>query len=159
MRKVAQFLHVASRVLAICAVLAGLAAGLLTVSVVAAFICFDSCPTREDFFSSRVLPGTVQFMMPCVVLEVLALAVFLAYCVATHQPRRTIAPILFFLIGGLVGVAALDALLQHGQATLPNEDGILLEGPVEAWVQLWGWVLLLVAGAWSGVLAYLQWRR
>ena len=159
MQKVAQFLHVASGVLAICAVLAGLAAGLFMATFGSALICFDTCPTREDFFSPRG-PIAVQLMTPCVVLAVLALVAFVAYCLVTRQGRRVVMPILFLLVGGLIGFAALDALLQHGQATLPvGEDGLVAETPAQAWAQLWGLALTLVAGAWSGVLAYLQWRR
>lgn len=159
MRQVVQSLLFASqRFLALCAVLAGLAAGLFALSFGTAFICFDTCPTREFYFA-HLGPGTVQLMTPCIVLEVLALAAFLVYCLATRQPRRTIRPILFFLLGGLVAVAALDALLQHAQATLPvNSDGLLVESAVETWAQLWGLSLTLIAGAWSGVLSRLQWR-
>lgn len=159
MRQVIQFLRLASRGLAICAVLAGLAAGLLAGTIGAAFICFDTCPPRESYFSHLGL-GVVQVMTPCVVLEVLAVAAFVAYCLATQQTRRTIAPILFLLIGGLVGVVALVALLQHGQATLPVDSyGYLVETQAEAWAQQFGLVLALVAVAWSGVLVRLQWRR
>lgn len=159
MRQVVQFLLFVSRGLAICAVLAGVVTGLFALSFGPAFICFDTCPSRAVYFSN-LDSGMVQLMTPCVLLEALALAAFAAHCLAIGQVRRTIAPILFFLIGGLVGVAALGALLQYGQATLPvGEDGILLEGPAVAWAQQWGLALLLVAGAWSGVLARLQWRR
>ena len=64
---------------------------------------------------------------------------------------------------GLVGVAALSALAQHARAILPvwgdGEGDLLVEGPLLAWAALWGCSLMLVAGAWSGVLAYLQWGR
>lgn len=158
MRKVAQFLHVASRVLAICAVLAGLAPGLLT-AMFRGFVCFDTCTTREFYFSYAG-PTAVRVMTPCVVLELLALAVFLAYCLATRQARRAVIALLFLLVGGLVGGGVLNALLQHAQATLPvEEDGVLVRGPVEAWVGLWGLSLGLVASTWSGVFARMQWRR
>ena len=158
MRKVAQFLLVASRGLAICAVLAGLGVGLLDVYL-SPLVCFDSCPDR-DFYFSYLGPTAVRLMTPCIVLEVLAMAVFLAYSLATGQARRAVIALLVLLIGGLIGVAALSALAQHAQATLPSrEGGILLEGPLGAWVGLWGLALALVAGTWSGVLAYLQWRR
>jgi hypothetical protein len=161
MRHVVWFLPFVTRGLTICAVLAGLGAGLLEVFA-AQFVCVDSCPTR-DFYFSYLGPTAVRLMTPCVVLEVLAAAVFLPYCLATRQVRRALLVLLVLLVGGLVGVAALHALLQHAQAILPSgsqsEGGILLEGPVEAWAEQWGWALSLVAGAWSGALAYLQWRR
>src|SRR5215469_9506523 len=111
MQKVAQFLHVASRSLAICAVLAGIGVGFLQMTAGAAFVCFDSCVTREFMFSN-LGPGTVQALLPCVVLALLALGAFVAYGLATGQARRVLMPILFLLIGGLLGVAGLDALLQ-----------------------------------------------
>jgi hypothetical protein len=157
MRQVIKLLFVASRGLAICAMLAGLAAGLLAATVGAGFMCFDSCPTREDYFA-HLGPVAVQVMMPCILLEVLALAIFLAYCIAIGQAQRAVKPILFLLIGGLSGVAALYALLLYGQATVPvDPNGYLLDTPVQEWAQLWGLALMLVAVAWSGVLAYMQW--
>ncbi len=159
MRKVARFLHAASRVLAVCAVLAGVAVGFLQATIGAAVICVDSCVTRAFMFS-YLGPSTVQMLTPCVVLEMLALAAFVAYCLATGQARRTIMPILFLLVVGLVGVAGLDALLQHGQTTLPvDEGGFLIEASAQSWRALWGMAIMLVAGAWSGVLAYMQWQR
>jgi hypothetical protein len=102
-------------------------------------------------------------MTPCVVLEVLAVAVFLLYCLATRQLWRAGIAVLVLLVGGLAGVAALDALLLHAQATLPSATSaggeVLVEGPVEAWEAQWAGALMLIVGAWSGALAYLQWRR
>ena len=162
MRKVTQFLLFASRGLAICAVLAGLGVGLLMSSVLPDLVCFDSCPTHAEYFA-HLGPGTVQLMMPCVVLGVLAIAVFVTYCLATRQVRRAVLALLVLMVGGLVGVAALAALLQHAQATLPSASGsdccALLPDQLQAWAQEWGLALMLVAGTWSGVLAYLQWRR
>ena len=158
MQKVGQFLPYVVRGLAICAVLAGLAPGLLAVTF-GGFVCVDSCPTRSDYFA-RLGPNTVPWMTPCVVLEMLAVAVFLLYCLATRQARRAVLALLVLLVGGLVGVAALSALAQHAKATLPGDVGdLLVEGPLGAWERQWGLALMLVAGAWSGVLAYLQWRR
>ena len=72
MQKVTQFLLFASRGLAICAVLAGIGVGFLEASFGAAFVCFDSCPTREEMFPN-IGPGAVlQPLLPCVVLELLA---------------------------------------------------------------------------------------
>jgi hypothetical protein len=159
MQKVTQFLHVASRGLAVCAFLAGIGVGFLQMTAGAAFVCADSCVTRE-FMYSYLGPSAVQLLMPCVVLELLTLVAFLAYCLATGQARRVVMPILFLLVGGLLGVAGLDALLQHAQATLPVGEGdILIAGPVQSVRALWGLAILLVASVWSGVLAYLQWRR
>lgn len=158
MRQVVRLLHPASRGLALCAVLAGLAAGFLEAVVGAIFICVDSCSPRDVYFS-HLGADVVRVMTPCVVLELLALTAFVGYCLATRQARRAILPILFLLVGGLIGVAALDAFLLHGQATLPvDEGGFLLENPTQTWAQFWGMSILLVAVAWSGVLAYMQWR-
>jgi hypothetical protein len=92
------------------------------------------------------------------VLEALAFGAFLAYCLATRRTRRALIALLVLLVGGLVGVAALVALARHAQATLPVGDGgLLAEAPLVAWQSQWGLSLALVAGGWSGVLAYLQW--
>jgi hypothetical protein len=54
-------------------------------------------------------------------------------------------------------------LPEHAQATLPSASGsdccALLPDKLQAWQRLWGGALMLVGGGWSGVLAYLQWRR
>jgi hypothetical protein len=161
MRHIVWFLPFVTRGLALCAVLAGLCAGLLW-AFAASFVCVDACPTR-DFYFSYLGPSTVRTMTPCIVLEVFAVAAFVAYSLATRQVRRAVFVALVLVVGGLVGVAALDALLQHAQVTLPSEGHLLVdilqEGPVEAWAHLWGLALTLVAGAWSGVLALLLWRR
>jgi hypothetical protein len=159
MRKVVQVLPYVTRVLAICAVLAGIGVGFLQATFGSAFVCFDSCVTREFMFS-YLGPSTAQMLLPCVVLELLALVAFVAYCLATGQARRVVMPILFLLIWGLVGVAGLYALLQHAQTTLPvDQDGVLIPESARSFRTLWGLAILLVAGVWSGVLAYLQWRR
>ncbi len=157
MRQVIKLLFVASRGLAICAMLAGLAAGLLAATVGAGFMCFDTCPSRDDYFANLGFVA-MQVMMPCILLEMLALAVFLAYCIATGQAQRAVKPIRFLLIGGLAGIALLYILLRYGQATVPvDPNGYLLETPAQEWAQLWGLALMLVALGWSGVLAYMQW--
>lgn len=161
MRQVVQVLHFASRGLAVCALLAGLALGLLGIQF-AGFICFDTCPTRDAYFAG-LGPRTVRAMTPCLVLAVLAVAIFLLYCLATRQARRVVISLLFLLVGGLVGVAALGALAQHAQATLPVWGGdagdLLRETPASEWARQWALALTLVWGTWSGILAYLQWRR
>jgi hypothetical protein len=161
MRHVVGVLPVVTRGLAVCAVLAGLGAGLLE-TYAPNFVCVDVCPSR-DFYFAYVGPTAVRIMTPCVVLEVLAVAACVAYCLATRQVRRAVIVPLVLLVGGLVGVAALAALLQHRPAALaselPSGGGILRERPVAAWVHQWGLALTLVAGAWSGMLAWLQWRR
>jgi hypothetical protein len=118
MRKVAQFLLVASRGLAICAVVAGLGVGLLDVYL-SHLVCFDSCPDR-DFYFSYLGPTAVRVMTPCIVLEVLAMAAFVTYCLATRQVQRAVLAFLVLLVGGLAGIAALAGLLQRAQATLPR---------------------------------------
>ncbi len=158
MRRSILALLIMSRVLAVCAVLAGLAAGLLASTILVGFTCFDSCPSRTDFLSR--MPAEARLLIPCVVLAALALLFFLAYCLDTRQPRRANVAILFFLAGGLIGVAALAGLVQIAHATLPiHEDSPEFAHAVVGWAQLWGLSLLLVAVVWSGVLAALLWRR
>jgi hypothetical protein len=156
MRKAARPLLYASRALAICAVLAGLAMGLIGMMAIG-FTCFDSCPSPEQFFP-RLLPEAVFVLKPCVALEALALAFFLVYCAITRQPRRAVVVILILLGVGLTGLAVINALIQQAQATLPiNSDGLLEEGPVAAWGRLWALALEIIAGVWSGALVVLQW--
>jgi hypothetical protein len=159
MRRVVYVLPFVTRGLALCAVLAGLGAGLLQATIGTAFICFDTCPSSAYYFA-HLGPTAVQILTPCVVLEALAMAAFVPYCLATRQTRRAVLALLVLLVGGLVGIAALAELLQHAQATLTGEEGDqLLADQLQALTQEWGLALMFVAGAWSGVLAYLQWRR
>jgi hypothetical protein len=154
MRRAGPLLLFAARYLAILSALAGLAAGCLA-STFATLICFDSCPTRNDYFS-RLLPGALTLLAPCAALATLALVLFLAYCFATRQSRRAIIALLYFLAGGLVAVAALATLAQIGKSTLPTyEEGALVEGSAVGWAQMWALALIVVAVAWSGILAYL----
>lgn len=132
MRMVAKVLHVAARVLALCALLAGLGAVFLEAVVSATAICVDACSPRDLYFSD-LEPIAVRIMTPCAVLVVLALAIFLAYCLASRQGRRAVMSILFFLVGGLVGIAALIALLQYGQATVTVDEGIMIAASAETW--------------------------
>jgi hypothetical protein len=159
MRKVARFLLIASRFLAIVAILAGVGAGLLY-AMFGGLICLDTCPEPWVYFANQG-PTAVRVMTPCVVIEALAVVIFLAYCAATRQPRRAVISLLVLLIGGLVGGVALYAFLEHGQASvsLTHDQyyAYFVERSLETWVTLWGLGLMVVAGVWSGVLARLQW--
>lgn len=157
MQRIAPSLLVAARVLAILSVLAGLAAGLLANALVT-LICFDSCPDAEGYFS-MVGPAAARLLTPCIALAALALALFLAYCLATRQFRRAVIVFFVFLVGVLLGVAALNALLQHARATLPVEDGVLFGHAVVEWARQWALAILLIAGVWSAGLACLEWGR
>ncbi|HEX9067365.1 MAG TPA: hypothetical protein VF807_01255, partial [Ktedonobacterales bacterium] len=79
-------------------------------------VCFDTCPSPEGLPSALALIS-VWVMIPCVALKVLALAAFVPYGVATGQARRAVRQAGILLGGGLVGVAALGALILLGQAT------------------------------------------
>jgi hypothetical protein len=81
MQQVVRLLPDVSRSLAICAVLAGLGAGFLE-AFGADLVCFDTCPTQADYFA-HLGPIAAHILTPCVVLEALAFAAFLAYCLAT----------------------------------------------------------------------------
>jgi hypothetical protein len=152
--------HIASRVLASLAVLVALLEGLLLSTAVVGFTCFDSCPTRAQFFSN-IVPRTLTFLSPCIVLAAVALALFFVYCFLTQQPRRAFIVLLVFLVGGLLGVTVLTALARYGQATAPvdAESGVLLADAAVAWAELWGVAVLLIGVVWSGGLAGLQWSR
>jgi hypothetical protein len=145
-----------TRVFSCLAVLAALILGVLTgiLSVVSA--CFDSCSPPDDYFSHVAL-GTLEFETPCIVLELLALALFINYCRLTQQPRKkTIAAASFFVAGGLAGGAILWTFLAYGHATLSVQDGVLVENSVESWAKTWALIVIGVAVVWSGVLTYLQ---
>ena len=157
MQRVVPSLHIATRVLAILAVLAGLAVGLLE-NLLATLVCIDSCSLAANFPTHLDL-NSVGPLIPCLALATLALALFLIYCLATRQPRRALVVLLFFLVGGLLGVAALNALLQYARATLPVEDGVLFGHPVAEWARQWALAILLVAVVWSGGLMCLEWGR
>jgi len=159
MQRVAPSLLIVARVLGILAVLAGILAWLVESTYGVAFTCFDSCSTPEQYFP-RQLPFALFLLTPCAVLATLALLAFLVHCRATLQSWRAIV-VVFFLVVGLIGVAALNALVQQGQATLPVdvESGLLLERPAVEWARQWALAILLVAVVWSGGLACLEWGR
>lgn len=147
-----------SRFFAVCALLAGQGAGVLVMLFGTGFICFDSCPTRAFYFS-RLVPGTLLLMTPCIACECLALLAYLCYCSARRRPRHVVAPVAVLLVGGALGATLLGALILHGQANLPvNADGLLIETPAEAWAQLWGFSVLIVASLWSVAVGYVLWR-
>lgn len=146
-----------SRFFGICAVLAGIGAGLLVASLIAALTCMDSCP-EPDQYIARLIPGTVWVLQPYIALEALAFLTFVGYCFATRQARRALTQTLTILIGGLVCVGAFYALFQLCQTTLlTTTDGSLVESSAEAWEQGWGLAIAALSGAWSGLLTYLQW--
>ncbi|HZC06599.1 MAG TPA: hypothetical protein VE338_13270 [Ktedonobacterales bacterium] len=129
MRKAVLALLLISRFFAICAVVAGVAVGLLMATFVASFTCFDICPSLHDYFA-RLVPGTAEAMIPCLALEGLALVTFAVYCLATSQARRAARQVAILLVGGLISVVALDLLLQLWQAVLPvTQYGLVAESP------------------------------
>jgi hypothetical protein len=158
MQRVAPSLHSAARILAILAVVVGLLAGCVMTYGVSFVACFDTCYS-PDFYLSYTVPAEIRFMTPCLVLAALALVVFLAYCLATHQLRRALLVLLFFLVGGLVGVAVLNGLVQLAQLSLANADSLHINDEAAAWVRWWGPALTLVVVVWCGVLARLEHRQ
>lgn len=157
MHRAALFLLPVSRVLAVCACIAGLVGGFFIV-LLGRFICFDYCPGPEGF--SILAYSSMWVMLPCVALEVLAVVTFVPYCIATGQADRAVRQAAVLLLGGLVGVAVLGALMLLARATLPlTSYGTFEETPLEQWAGVWGVALMVVAGTWSVVLAYLQWGR
>ncbi len=157
MRRAVWFLLPASRVLAICAGLAGAGAGFLMATIVAALTCLDSCPTREGYFSN-LGSVTIRMMTPFVALGLLALVTFVAHCVATRQARRAVRPTLVLLVGSIASVVTFDAVMLLGQASLPiTQYGALEERPLELWASLWGLALMGIAIVWSAILARAQW--
>jgi hypothetical protein len=123
---------------------------------VAAFACFDTCYS-PDYYFAQLAPRELLFMLPCVVLAALALAVFVPYCQATHQTGRALFVFLFFL-AGLACAAALYGLAQLASAILSSSDNPYVNQQAADWMRLWTLALLLVAVVWSGTLASLLWR-
>ena len=158
MRRTDKALLYTSRVFASGAVVMGISPGLLTATLGAALVCFDSCPTPVNYFPGQG-PAAVRVMIPCIALAVLALLTFTGYCAATGQLRRAAWQTLVLLAGGAIGVVVLNAFLLRGQASVPlTFDGYFADSAsLQAWVKEWGLALTLVAGAWAGALAYLQW--
>lgn len=158
-RKIARFLLPTSNVLAVLAALVGLGLGFLLATLGAAFTCFDSCPTPDDYFA-RLVTGTLNLMTPCIALEALTLVALVAYHAAKREPLRALAPTLILVLGNLVGVAALTAQYWQGQSSLPvTPDGLLVEDAVTAWGFTWGMAVLIVAVAPPAGFAILQWLR
>jgi hypothetical protein len=142
--------------LSILAVLTALLTGCAVSWLVSVFACFDSCSTPEYYFA-QLAPREALFMLPCAALAALAVAVFVPHCLDTHQPGRALFVFLFFLVGGLLGVAALYGLAQLALAILSNSDSPYVDQEAADWMQGWTLALLLVAVVWSGALAALQW--
>ena len=156
MQRVILFLHIAARVLATLALLAGLLIGLIAAGPGARLTCFDYCPTRDVLFSIFV-PAAARLMLWCVALAAIALLLFLVYCLATRQLWRALIVLLVFFAGGLLGVAVLNGLVEQARTTLPiTEDGLLVDS---SWASMWGGALLIMAMLWSGSLACLEWGR
>jgi len=147
---------VLARVVAILAVLAALLPGCAMSWFVAAFACFDTCSTPAFYFA-QLAPRAALFMLPSVALTAFAVAVFVPYCQATHQTGRALCVFIFFLLGGLLGAAALYGLAQLAMVTASRADSLHVNQQAANWMGLWTFALLLVAVAWSGTLAILQW--
>ena len=64
---------------------------------------------------------------------------------------------LFFLVGGLLGVAALYGLAQLALADFSSSDRLAVNQQAADWFRRWTFALILVAVVWSGSLAILQW--
>jgi hypothetical protein len=147
---------VLARLLAILAVLAALLTGCAMSWFVSVFACFDSCYAPEYYFA-QLAPREALFMLPCVALAAVAVAVFVLHCLDTRQTGRALFVFFFFLVGGLLGVVALYGLAQLALALLSRADSVDVNQQAATWIQLWTLALLLVAVVWSGTLASLQW--
>jgi hypothetical protein len=147
----------ASRVLAVFACLATVAGGLPVATLGASLTCFDSCPSREQYFS-HIVAVSERILIPCVVLQALALAAFVSYCLATRQVRRALKQFSFTLGGGAIGIAALGTVFWLCTVSLNvSPDDTVAEASAVEWMVLWGFALSIVAGSWSGLLARMQW--
>lgn len=162
MPKPAMPLLVLGRFFAICAVVLALAAGALQATLLSAFVCFDTCPDPLFFFPTEG-PKAINLMLPCVAAALVALAFFVLYCLVIRQPRRAVKQAVVFVVGGAIAFVALNLILAFGQAHVAlKSDGVdtyFDERSLESWESLWGLALMAVVGAWSIILARLQWRR
>ena len=163
MPKPALPLLILGRFFAVGAVLLALAAGFLQAWFGAGFVCFDTCPERIFFFPTEG-PRAIKYMTPSVACALVALAFFVLYCLVTRQPRRAVKQAVVFVVGGVIAFIALNLILAFGQAhvaLIPDGAGNTYfdESSLEAWESLWGLALMAVVGAWSIILARLQWRR
>jgi hypothetical protein len=158
----------ATRFFAVCAILAGFGA-ILVGSVAVSFICFDTFPQRDatyvhgveypGYFSGS--PVTLVMMgpaLPCLILALVALLLFLTYCGLTHQGRRALIALLVALIPPILGFFAFYYDYKQAATSLPvDSHGVLLEGPIVSFASLWyvgmGFLLFL----WSCALAWVQW--
>src|SRR5262249_51335887 len=76
-----------ARLLAILAALATLLPGCAMSWFALDFACFDSCST-PDYYFALLAPREALFMLPCVALAALAVAVFVLHCRDTRQTGR-----------------------------------------------------------------------
>jgi hypothetical protein len=161
-RAISLTLLVLSRLLVVGAVVAGVAAGFIQAWLGAAFVCFDTCPDPTVFFPSEG-PKTIQIMTPSVAIELAALVIFVLYCLITRQPRRAIKQAVALVGIGVVAAIALYLILAFGQAHVAlksdGADTYFDESSVVKWESLWGLALMTIVGAWSIILARLQWPR
>ncbi|HEX3270891.1 MAG TPA: hypothetical protein VHR15_09590 [Ktedonobacterales bacterium] len=159
MQRVVPAVHIATRILAILSALA-LLFTLWAEDFDTSFTCFETCPSPEQYYPDKLL-GALLALAPSSVFAALALVAFLVYCCATRQFRRALTVFLFFVIVGVVGVIALNALLHYGQTTVAvdPESGLLVEDSVMEWANQWALTVLLFAVVWVGGLASLEWGR
>ena len=159
MQRVAPALHVTARILATLAALSLLFTWLAE-DFDTSFTCFEMCPFPEQYFPDKLL-GALIALAPSSVFAALALVAFLIYCFATRQFWRALTVFLFFVIVGLVGVIAINALLQYGQTTVAvdPESGLLVDDSVMDWANQWALTVLLFAVVWVGGLASLEWGQ
>lgn len=163
MPKPALPLLILGRFFAVGAIVLAFGAGFLQAWFGAAFVCFDTCPEPTSFFPTEG-PKAINLMIPCVAFALVALAFFVLYCLVMKQPKRALKQAIALVVGGAIGVIALNLILAFGQAHVAlKSDGAgntyFDEGSLVAWESLWGLALMAVVGAWSIFLARLQWRR
>lgn len=142
MRSIVSSILMVARILAVCAGIAGVGAGLLFMTFIAGLTCFNSCPTREQYFTN--LPrGTLWVMLPAIVLGGLALLAYSVYCGASHQTHAIRLPV----VAVAVACVAL-ALFDQVAYVTPNMYGESLV----AWTAVWGLALVAISVAWSWLL-------
>jgi hypothetical protein len=143
MQRSGPFPLIFSHILASLAVLAAVLVAFPISSFVYIFTCdvFSPCPTPAYF--ARAASTDALWMLPCVALA--ALGVFALHCLDTHQTGRALFVFLFFLVGGLVGIAVLYGLAQLAPADLASKDSVAVYLQAANWFQKWTLALYVVA--------------
>lgn len=133
-------------VLAVLAGLAGVGGGFLE-SALSGLVCFDTCPSTEQYFS-HIVPETLTVMTPCLALVLLTLLAYLGYCIAVRRVRAVALPVL-----ALVGCAAVySGVVLLGMTQIAAASDLAYEDTLVQWMMWWGFTLVLLSIVWAALV-------